>query len=200
MSKESKKIKLYLDFDDTIVNSTKKMVEMLNEHYHTNKNWRKLKQYDGEDLFPQCNQEIIENIFASPYFFANLKIKFGFKFAMSILSKFCEIGIVTLGTSNNLSYKKIWCNNNFDFNFEFIGLKDFKAKKTVVDMSGGIMVDDKTDLLMSTNAKYKILIKGHRNVEWNQLSDNDDAIVRNNWIGILFLILKIIWKERRANN
>ena len=193
------KMKLYIDFDDTIVNSTKRLVEMLGDYYYHKENWRKLKRYDATDLYPECTDKVVEDMFARPDFFCGLVIKKGFNFAMNILSKFCDINIVTLGTTKNLKHKFDWCNRVFDFKFTFIGKSDFTIAKTEVDMSHGIMVDDKTDVLMGTNAKYKILIRGHRDVEWNQVEDGTDIIVVNNWLGILFKILKIIRMERKSN-
>ena len=49
---KKKPIKVYLDFDNTLVDSNSAMIYLLNQEYGTNKSYEELKKYDFKDLFP----------------------------------------------------------------------------------------------------------------------------------------------------
>ena len=48
-------MKLFIDFDNTIANSSEVIVDMLNEHFGKSENFEKLRKYDFSDLFPECS-------------------------------------------------------------------------------------------------------------------------------------------------
>lgn len=189
------KMKVHIDFDNTLVLSTKRMVEMLNKRFNKNVDWRNVKKYNANDLFPHITQLDIDNVFGDKSFFNN-KLK-PIKNAVDVLSKlenYFEYYIVTLGTIENLCNKEKWCRDNLCFNYKFIGLNDFNIKKSCIDMSGGVMIDDNIDILMSTNAKYKILITNGQDVDWNQTHPilHKDIILTNDWKDIeIFLEKKV---------
>ena len=65
---------LYVDFDNTIVNSSEVIVKMLNEQFGENKDYRKLRKYDFKDLFPNCSYWDIEKYFESDKMFEQLEL------------------------------------------------------------------------------------------------------------------------------
>ena len=43
-------MKLFIDFDNTIANSSEVIVDMLNEHFDKNENFEKLRKYDFSSM------------------------------------------------------------------------------------------------------------------------------------------------------
>lgn len=196
--KNYKKIPLYVDFDGTIVNTPKRITQMLNLRFHFDRIWWKMYQYDCNDIFPELTIEQVCEVFAEEAFFNHqLKKKFLCEYVLCKLQDYFDIQIVTLGTELNLKYKEIWCNENLKFKFTFVGLRDFDKKKSVVDMSDGIIIDDHVKMLESCNARYKILIKGFLKKDWNDMSnysyDNDMYFLsKKSWFGIGKALNRII--------
>lgn len=176
------KANLYIDFDGTIANSIKRLVDMLNEKFNENKNWLDIKQYDATDLFPQCTQEDIINIFSSEEFFDDLEFLDGFFDTIKKHQDKFNIHIATIGTEQNLKYKKIFCENNFDFPFEFIGIVKNGVGKEKIDMSNGIIIDDHIENLVRSNASHKILFCNFIDTEWNNIEiDSELDLDPNVW-------------------
>lgn len=171
---DSKKIDLFIDFDGVIVNSTKRMVEMLNEKYGCNKNWRDIKQYDAKDLFPNCTLEDILEVFASKEFFDELEIMDGFHEVIEKHIDDFNIHIATIGTKENLIYKKAFCEFNFKFPFNFIGIEKNGTGKEKIDMSNGIIIDDHVENLISSNAKQKLIFRNFLETEWNYIEEDSE--------------------------
>ena len=70
---KKKPIKVYLDFDNTLVDSNSAMIYLLNQEYGTNKSYEELKKYDFKDLFPYLTDEHCEELFASGMLFSILE-------------------------------------------------------------------------------------------------------------------------------
>jgi 5'(3')-deoxyribonucleotidase len=195
------KIKVYVDFDSSLVNSTKKLVEMLNEKFHKNEDWTKIKKYNCNDLFPEVTQQQVTDIFADELFFHGLEIFDNANEVLSAYSDMFDYIIVTIGTQSNLFWKEKWCLENLTFPFIFYGIeKDGMGKgKDVCDMSGGIIIDDHIDNIITSNADYKILYKGNYETEWNQLPVDVDAFEAKRWIQVHFLLDNILAEKGIVN-
>ena len=100
-------MKLFIDFDNTIANSSEVIVDMLNEHFGKSENFEKLRKYDFSDLFPECSYWDIEKFFNSDEMFERLKIFPNMIETVDAFKDFFdEISIVTIGTKDNLENKK----------------------------------------------------------------------------------------------
>ena len=64
-----KPIKLYIDVDNTIYNSARVVVEMLNERYGCDVNYEDIKGYDFKDKFPMLKENEVMNLFDDPTFY-----------------------------------------------------------------------------------------------------------------------------------
>ena len=163
-------MKLFIDFDNTIANSSEVIVDMLNEHFDKNENFEKLRKYDFSDLFPECSYWDIEKFFD-------------------------EISIVTIGTKDNLENKKRFLKEN-NLELTFYGIENNgRSDKSSVDMHNGVFIDDHIGCLHSSNAKIKILMKNVENGEWNKVEPNDDIYVVNNWYEV-YSIFDFIKKNK----
>lgn len=189
-------MKLFIDFDNTIANSSEVIVDMLNEHFGNNENFEKLRKYDFSDLFPECSYWDIEKFFNSDEMFERLKIFPNMIETVDAFKDFFdEISIVTIGTKDNLENKKRFLKEN-NLELTFYGIENNgRSDKSSVDMHNGVFIDDHIGCLHSSNAKIKILMKNVENGEWNKVEPNDDIYVVNNWYEV-YSIFDFIKKNR----
>ena len=158
MFKDIKKI--MIDFDCTIVDTIKAIVDNYNEDFQYYKdfhhiNWWEINTWD----FQECTcstPEYINTYFNQPRFFERLEYM---DWAEKILDKLkdeYEITIVSSGYSPNLKAKEIWINEHLPFcKFIGINLKQYKDKSHV-DMRDSIFIDDSVHNLITSNADVKI--------------------------------------------
>lgn len=189
-------MKLFIDFDNTIANSSEVIVDMLNEHFDKNENFEKLRKYDFSDLFPECSYWDIEKFFNSDEMFERLKIFPNMIETVDAFKDFFdEISIVTIGTKDNLENKKRFLKEN-NLELTFYGTENNgRSDKSSVDMHNGVFIDDHIGCLHSSNAKIKILMKNVENGEWNKVEPNDDIYVVNNWYEV-YSIFDFIKKNK----
>ena len=189
-------MKLFIDFDNTIANSSEVIVDMLNEHFDKNENFEKLRKYDFSDLFPECSYWDIEKFFNSDEMFERLKIFPNMIETVDAFKDFFdEISIVTIGTKDNLENKKRFLKEN-NLELTFYGIENNgRSDKSSGDMHNGVFIDDHIGCLHSSNAKIKILMKNVENGEWNKVEPNDDIYVVNNWYEV-YSIFDFIKKNK----
>ena len=166
---------LYLDFDETIVESNISFLSIANKKFNTDKKVCDVKRWDYTDLFPITPKEV-EDIYASDEFFSNLKFKHLAKETIDRFKEIFNIHVISKGTYQNLENKRTWINENIG-DVEFTGI--IIGNKNILDMSNGFFVDDRADNLHHSNAKIKILLKNENNFKW-QL-DTTDLYIVNNW-------------------
>lgn len=177
-----KRIKVFLDADDTILESSKTVIDILNREYGGTKCIQDLKDWNYKSICWQCTKEKIIDIYDSDEFFNNVKLSDKFiKIYNNYLDNF-KFNIVTKGTFTNLSKKKKF----FEYylpDAEFIGCPMYEDdfSKKCIDMSGGIQIDDRYDCLDS-NANCKILLKNDLNLPWNDYKGGyGNVYILNNW-------------------
>lgn len=172
-------ITIYLDFDNTMVESNKKVIEILNERYNENKTEADLWDYGYNSIHNITEQEKL-SIFESDEFFTNLEFKPNMLDTISKhYDKFNWI-ITTKGTKTNLEKKFQWLDNNWPFDMKRIGITNDNFSKASVDMSNGIQIDDTTAAL-DTLAAVKVLYKDFNDFRWQQIEPCSDILVVNTW-------------------
>lgn len=155
------KKKLMFDFDNTIINATKKIVELYDKDFCKYKNYRKLhwtniNTYGFEEL-TLINRDIILNYFDDHRFFINLEYNENAKEILDELKDEYNITICSLGRKRNLFFKSEWIGKNLPY-ANFIGIELDKEDKSSVDMSDYlVMLDDNIDMLHSSNIKHKVI-------------------------------------------
>ena len=173
---------VYVDFDNTIVESNQKVIEILNNKYGLNKSEDDLEDYGYTSIAPITEEEKL-GIFESDEFFSNLKFKSDF---LKVLNKYdgkVKFVITTKGTAENLKKKEQWIKENIPGNISFVGITNNSLSKRQVDMTNGIQIDDCTAAL-DTNADIKILYKDNHNFNWQSNYNNTDILVVNTWLEI----------------
>lgn len=166
---------LFLDFDDTIVNSLETCVDYLNKIYDTNVKATDIKKWDMSDKFPMMERDIKNGIivdpFESEYFWNHLELRDG---ALNMLKEMdkgvFDIFIVSKGTKKNLEKKIRFIRENimtYGIKVQFIPLKLNDVKVVRCTRKDSLSIDDNADYLRESNASIKILFKAFDNVEWN---------------------------------
>lgn len=187
-----KPIKVYLDFDNTLVDSNSAMVYLLNQEFGTKKEYKDLKKYDFKDLFPELTDEHCEELFGDWRLFSLLEFFDNCFETLDYFKKRCNYSLVTYGNKYNLSAKKIWCERYLPFLKELHLLEyvpgDMNYDKSMIDMSDGIFIDDHIEYLRSSNAKIKILFRNNHDGDWNEINNLDDVYVVNSWKEIYHII------------
>lgn len=169
--------------DNTLVESTKRIVELYNEDFRYYKkfhyvNWWEVNTWD----FKECNcasTEYINTYFNQPRFFDKLEMMPWVEFVINDLKEFYNITFVSLGYSPNLKLKSQWIEKKFpDIPYIMVNMKKHKDKSGI-DMTDGIFIDDSYNNLITSNATEKICFGDV--YSWNEKWDGKRLA---NWMDI----------------
>lgn len=142
--------KIYLDIDGVILHSCQAICDMLNEIQGTNFKGNDILSWNFKEACPNLTDEQIEFLFADPIFFQYVKtIEGAYEFINQYKDK---IILITKGTIGNICNKYLFFK---DLNVAICGLP-FNVSKGLINMSDGLFIDDCTNNLNESNAKYKI--------------------------------------------
>lgn len=170
------KTKLFVDFDGVLINTMKYYCKVYNFLYQYHKDfkhadWRQVREWNFSDMCPLAKDNVNE-IFESYLLF---KFAEPFSDAVETLKQLKEkyqVIVVTIGTQKNISHKALWIEDNLPFISNAIYLyqgSSCKMDKSIVDMSGGILIDDHQNNLFSSNADMKICYSHESEVlDWNK--------------------------------
>lgn len=182
------KTKLFLDFDNCIVNATQKFCSCYNRIYRYYKDfipaiWQDVDQWNFSDQCPLIDN--VEEIFKSRMFFDDLTFinENTYEVLRELNNKY-HIIIVSIGTYGNIALKSLWIDEYLPFIKDSILLVNSGSKmnKELVDMGirndqqHPIFIDDVVSNLNSSNAKYKICFGDIH--QWNKNWDGERAL---NW-------------------
>lgn len=171
---------IYLDFDNTLVESNKRIIEILNKRYHLNKSENDLSDYYYNSICSKVTKNEIDAIFDSKEFFDGLEFK---PFALEIFNKYkdkYEIVITTKGTVDNLELKEQWLRDKLGKEISFLGLSGNPHDKSSVNMKNGIQIDDNSSCLR-TNASVRILYRDGHSYPWQKGFTNNNILLVDNW-------------------
>jgi len=171
---------IFIDFDNTIVNSIEAFCGVYNFLHDEYADWREVRKWNMTDECPQSNTDMTVRIFEDGLFFQRLKFYDNriYDF-LETLSKTDNLHIVSVGSRKNLLYKKRWILDHLPFineeNIVLLSHFDDSSNtlgtidKSEINMKNGIIIDDNQDALLSSNATYKVLYS-HNGIktEWNK--------------------------------
>lgn len=179
-----KKIELFLDFDNTLVNTNQSCIDILNERYNTSFQLNQLHRYDFRDLWPISNEEV-ESLFESSDLFDRLSYIDNCYESLYGIRKEIIPYIVSSGTKKNAELKRKWILKHDNGLFDTVSVVPRHNDKKIFDMSNGIFIDDHIECLRASNAKVKILYKFFSNGDWNKYDNKDEIYVANTWKEIM---------------
>lgn len=172
------KRKVVLDYDDTIIKSRERIVELLNEKNGTNKSVKDIVTWDYKSIDENITPDEINALYASEKFFNELELYETVKeFIHEMKNKYTFV-VCSVGSKENLERKENHIKQlakelDADIHFagvEFNAASTSKHQKSCYNFSDcECAIDDNTDALLSTNAKIKILFKPNIEREWNRI-------------------------------
>ena len=160
---------LFFDVDNTICNSTKRFVDIYNKEYNQQADWTKCYKWDFSDMCPLV--EDAEIIFAREDFYnkeMDLMDKYIKAVIMMLYTQDYYIHFVTIGTKQNLEFKKKWLQEQFPYisDKKIHLLEKTNMGKEEIHMQDGVLIDDNYINLLTSNAELKICM--HKPTEWNK--------------------------------
>lgn len=216
------KRKLFIDVDNVIIKSTKRVIDLYNNEiskYNASHNskkklseikfsdindWEMSAMVDLTTLGYSSSSDLFDNdIF---YDFASEEIRrYFYKDAVNSiksLSQKFDLYIITKGNKKNLR-NKFKClqkviGSDIIREDNYIGLPLHMNDKSSINMKNSIFIDDLPDNLLSSNARYKIMFVD-KNVPWQNKWVSDESHNKytiNNWSKLYKKIIRLertIW-------
>ena len=167
------KRKIYLDADDTIMNSSLAIIEIANQKFGTDKTIDDLKDWSYETIFKNTDEFNTVSLYESDIFFETVTPNIGFCKFYEKYKNELDFIVVTLGTKKNLEKKKEWFKKIFPaITFFGIGIGEGSAfDKSILDMYNSIQIDDRFDCVRYTNASVKMVLKNNKDFYWANQTD-----------------------------
>lgn len=175
-------MRVFLDCDDTIIDSSKCIINLLNQKNGTNKTIRDLKDFHYRSIDKTLTNDDVIKLFESDDFWNTVHYSQEFLKYNRFLDNNFEVEIVSCGTKPNLEKKERYLK---DLGYKFTGVlidNDMNLCKRHINMQGGIQIDDNIQSIENTNATIKILFQGGNNFPWNRVKSNiDNLYVAQTW-------------------
>ena len=166
------KQKLFLDFDNTIVDTMYAFCEQYNDIYKYNSNFKRAnpKKVKHWNFKTQCPLQLgeTEDLFSRKKLWEYMRLYSNAESSLKELSKKYDITIISIGTAENVAHKSIWIKQNLPMIKDVILIRNegVKMDKSSINMEGATFVDDVKSNLDSSNASRKILFG--KKYEWNK--------------------------------
>lgn len=186
------KIRVIIDFDNTIVDSAKNVFELYkkkynikNQSYHTNFLW------DFEGLIPeQYKKECIE-LFSKQEFYDSLKIEKETLEVLEWINENFEMIICTKHKAEGILMKSKWIEENIPFAKKVVFLVQEDFDKDCVGTKEDIIIDDKVEC-MTADRRLKLLFGDYK---YNQLDNIDTELRQNIMLGKSTILRVNKWKD-----
>ena len=194
------KLNLFIDFDNTIVDTTDAAVKIYNNYFNTNINSLDIENYSMEP-FISLNEKERSDLFCKDSLYEILK---PFDNVHNILKNlrdsnlFNKIYLVTNCSAKSIPHKIKWLkDNNFDNLFDGKLYLDVNQgyNKSMINMSNSILIDDHRENHLTSNAKYKLSFQyDKRKQNWGP-EPQDGVIVFRKWDNGIYYYLEHIAKS-----
>lgn len=190
MGKE--KITLFLDIDDTVLQSSEAVVQIMNEKYGLNKTVKDVTDWGYRSIYSGANFDNVNEIFASERFWDIVRIDPDFERFYRKHKRHFNFVFVSKGVTLNLKRKETFLKKHFSKSTFLPCVLSKEANcydKSHVNMINGIQIDDRFDALETTNANCKILYKRGIDRQWNkQTAILDNLYIANTWKEIIQIL------------
>ena len=194
-----KLVDLYIDVDDVILNTSETFIDYYTKKKNIHKSFYDLKDWNFKSIDRNIDKQEFFDYVYSKEFLDNVQINEDFmRFYMKEANNY-KWHFVTIDSSANLFVKRYFILNSLPtlMNVDFIGLIEGQ-KKSDIDMTNGIQIDDRYDNL-NTNATYKILLKNYIETDYNQLLDMREDVYITNTFDEVVESIKFLSQEIKEN-
>ena len=170
--------KLILDFDNTIVDTTRAMIKAMNPYIKdvTQKVPEDSLAYcwSFADIFPETHLRYVDILFNSKQLFDNMELFSNvYNTLKDLHEKGVQIYICTIGSYKNIKLKLDWLHEKLPFvDVVPIAQNNIVMNKAIINMENCVFLDDNCNCLNSSNADVKILYRHNgflteKNKVWN---------------------------------
>lgn len=179
---EKNDVKIFLDCDDTIINSSECIIDLLNKKNGTNKTIRDLKDFNYRSIDKTLTGEDVIRLFESDEFWSSVDYNSGFLDVKDFIDSNFDVEIVSCGTELNLKKKKGKL-ASLGYSFTGVPIRDnLNLCKKCINMQNGIQIDDNMSSIENTNAAIKILFQNNNDFTWNKPKSNiDNLYIAQTW-------------------
>ena len=188
-------MKIFLDCDDTIMNSSECIIDLLNKKNGTNKTIKDLKDFHYRSIDKTLTDEDVIKLFESDEFWNSVDYNNSFLEIKDFIDSNFDVEVVSCGAELNLKKKK---EKLKPLGYKFTGIlikDDSNLCKKCIDMQNGIQIDDNMSSMSNTNAAIKILFQNNNDFTWNKPKPNaDNLYVVQTWKEI-FRVLEFLKKN-----
>lgn len=192
---EKNDVKIFLDCDDTIMNSSECIIGLLNKKNGTNKTIKDLKDFHYRSIDKTLTDKDVIKLFESDEFWGSVDYNGDFLEIKDFIDSNFDVEVVSCGTKLNLEKKEKKLKS---LGYKFTGVlikNDSNLCKKCINMQGGIQIDDNMNSMENTNATIKILFQNGNDFTWNRPKPNiDNLYVVQTWKEI-FQILEFLKKN-----
>lgn len=171
---------IYVDMDGVLIHSCQAICDMINEMQGTNFTGDEVLSWNFHEICPTLTDEDIEKLFADPIFFQHVQwINGAFEFIKRYKNR---VMIITKGTKENINLKREFLKEYFDLYLDLMFCSlNLNESKGDIDMSDGLFIDDCTNNLKESNAKYKIMFKEYNDNKEREWQKDWNGLVMYNW-------------------
>ncbi|HAN10145.1 MAG TPA: hypothetical protein DCP90_05995 [Clostridiales bacterium] len=176
---------IILDFDEVIVETKKRAVDLYNEHYKDKEGYKKVKFedmycYNWKDVFPLIRDvwELVER----EDFYSEINMKEGALEGIKYLCEKTEVIICTIGSYHNHIIKAKFIHDKLPFVKGSMFITN--VSKSLLNMEDYIFIDDNANNLDEVNAKVKICLTDKK----YDVSEHWTGLEVKNWDELLELI------------
>lgn len=165
--------KIFLDWDGVITHSVQSIVDIGNEMFGTNAKGEDVTSWNFKDVFPNLQEEEMEELFNIDIFFKHLKFIDGAVEFMKRHEK--DIIIVTKARPQNFIGKYEMLKSVGLENIPIIPIP-YNVSKRIVDMSyyRSLFIDDNTNNLIQCNSYYDICFCEYKDDKERQWQKNKE--------------------------
>jgi 5'(3')-deoxyribonucleotidase len=172
-------MRIFVDIDDTIINTVTAWVRWLNADYGLNVKVEDIKEWDMCKAFPMLEKQDVYSPLFDEVFWETVE---AFPEAIEVLerlNKKHDVFFVSATHPSNVSNKVLRCVHRF---FPYITSKQYIFMYYKSFLDGDIIIDDRPENLIYSKCKYKFLIDKSHNQTFN-CRDNDVELAKDwKWI------------------
>lgn len=167
---------IYTNLNDSVINYSQTIINILNERYGLNKKYEDLKDKNFRSIYKDFSDEDLKNIITSNYFWENVKISDKFKKFYNKFKNTYKWYVIEKNINERCTLRDDFIKNNIGIDVIYDYIDEFKENFL------SIHINTDSNALLNSNARIKILLKNGYDKPWNKTVYNiEDLYILNDW-------------------
>ena len=169
---------IFVDIDDVLIDTCKKWVNWLNEHYNTNVKYEDIKQWDLTKAFPGLSEDQIYGPLYKEDFWKTVEPIEGAVLGLAELMAENKVYLLSASHWANVTFKIKHCIKKY-FPYVKANRMIFCWNKSLI--YGDVLIDDNPENLIQCNCKHKIIFDQPHNNDWDEYLACSNCFRCNSW-------------------